>query len=43
MLVDKENNRPLKTDVICGAILKRAKKLSIDTPLTALLNALLKQ
>ncbi len=43
MLVDKLKGRPLELDAICGAILRRAKKYNVDTALTALINALLKQ
>jgi 2-dehydropantoate 2-reductase len=43
MLVDKLKGRPLELEAICGAILRRAKKYNVDTPLTALINALLLQ
>ncbi len=43
MLVDKLKGRPLELDAICGAILRRAKKYNVDTPLTALINALIEQ
>jgi 2-dehydropantoate 2-reductase len=41
MLVDKEKGRPLELDAICGAVLNRAHKLGIETPVTELINALL--
>ncbi len=41
MLVDKEKGRPLELDSISGAVLRRAEKLAIETPVTALVNSLL--
>ena len=41
MLVDKEKGRPMELDSICGAVLRRASKLGIETPATALVNAVL--
>ena len=41
MLVDKEKGRPLELDAICGAVLNRAHRLGIETPVTELINALL--
>ena len=41
MLVDKDKGRPLETDAICGAILRRSAENRIATPLTALINTLL--
>lgn len=41
MLVDKEKGRPLELDSIAGAVLRRSRKLDIDAPYTATVNALL--
>lgn len=41
MLVDREKGRPLELDGISGAVLSRAGKLGINTPLTALIHRLL--
>ena len=41
MLVDKEKGRPLELDSICGAVLRRASTLGIETPATELVNAIL--
>ncbi len=41
MLVDREKGRPLELDGISGAVLSRARRLGIDTPLTALIHRLL--
>ncbi|WP_432698562.1 HopJ type III effector protein [Marinobacterium sp. YM272] len=41
MLVDREKGRPLELDGISGAVLSRAARLGIDTPLTALIHRLL--
>jgi 2-dehydropantoate 2-reductase len=41
MLVDKEKGRPLELDSICGAVLRRAQVLGIETSVTALINSLL--
>lgn len=43
MLVDKLKGRPLEIDAICGAILRRARQFNVDTPFTALINALVLQ
>lgn len=42
MLVDKEKGRPMELETICGAVLKRANKLGVSTPITQLVNALLR-
>ena len=41
MLVDKEKGRPLELDSICGAVLRSAATLGLETPVTALVNSLL--
>ena len=41
MLVDKEKGRPLETDAISGAVIRRCNQLGIDAPLTALIESLL--
>lgn len=41
MLVDKEKGRPLELDAISGAVMRRAKTLNIETPITELLHTLL--
>jgi 2-dehydropantoate 2-reductase len=41
MLIDKEKGRPLELDSICGAVLRRAAILGIQTPITELVNDLL--
>lgn len=43
MLVDKLKGRPLELDAICGAILRHGEKYGVDTPITALINALISQ
>lgn len=41
MLVDLEKGRPLELDAISGSVLRRAERLGIDTPVTALIHSLL--
>jgi len=41
MLVDKEKGRPLELDGISGAVIRRAKQLGIEVPVTELIHALL--
>lgn len=41
MLVDREKGRPLETDAICGAIVRRGIKQGIATPVTSFVNQLL--
>ena len=41
MLVDKEKARPLELDGISGAVIRRAKQLGIEVPVTELIHALL--
>lgn len=41
MLVDREKNRPLELEAICGAVLKRCQLLNRPAPVTQLVNALL--
>lgn len=41
MLVDKEKGRPLETDAISRAVLRRCQQLGTPAPLTALVDALL--
>ncbi|SFX01707.1 ketopantoate reductase family protein [Marinospirillum alkaliphilum] len=43
MLVDLEKGRPLELDGISGTLLKRGKRLAINTPMTALVYGLLSQ
>ncbi len=41
MLVDLEKGRPLELDAISGSVLRRAERLGIDTPVTALIHSML--
>ncbi|WP_116474347.1 ketopantoate reductase family protein [Zobellella maritima] len=41
MLVDKEKGRPLELDAISGAVLRRAERLGVATPVTRLVVGLL--
>jgi len=41
MLVDKERGRPLESDSITGAVLRRCELLGVEAPYTATINALL--
>lgn len=41
MLVDKEKGRTLELDSICGAVLRRASMLGVETSTTKLVNSLL--
>lgn len=43
MLVDREKGRPLEIEAISGAIIRRAQRHAIATPITALVDALLEQ
>jgi 2-dehydropantoate 2-reductase len=42
MLVDREKNRPLEIDAICGAVLQRSRQQNSPAPLTGLVDALLR-
>lgn len=42
MLVDREKGRPLELDAITGAVLRRGRDLDLDTPVTALVDGLLR-
>jgi len=42
MLVDREKNRPLEIDAISGAVLQRSRQQNSRAPLTALVDALLR-
>ncbi len=41
MWVDKENNRNLELDQICGVVIKNCEKLGVDAPYTRTISTIL--